>query len=135
MRGPSISEAELEVLKILWEHTAATVRDVSAELERQGHQRRAYTTVQTLLQRLEAKGYVTSDKGGQAKVYRAAVSREDLVNRRLRQLADELCGGTASPLVLALVEGGQFSRAEIRRLRDLLDRLDPPRRGRPRPEP
>jgi predicted transcriptional regulator len=122
------------VLKVLWERPSGTVRDVSAGLERQGKQRRAYTTVQTLLQRLEAKGYVASDKGGAANVYRAAVSRDDLLNRRLRQLADELCGGTASPLLLALVEGGRFSRGEIRRLRDLLDRVDPPRRGRPQPE-
>jgi predicted transcriptional regulator len=134
MRGPSISEAELEVLKVLWQRQSGTVRDVSAELERQGRQRRAYTTVQTLLQRLEAKGYVTCDKTGTPNVYRAAVTREDLLNRRLRQLADDLCGGTASPLLLALVEGGRFTRTDIRRLRDLRDRLDPPRRGRPQSE-
>jgi predicted transcriptional regulator len=132
-RGPAISDAEMEVLKELWARPAATVREVAAALEAQGRPRRAYTTVQTLLQRLEAKGYVACDKAGSVNVYRAAVSRDELLGRRLRELAEELCGGTASPLLLALVGAGRFSRDDLRRCRELLDRLDPPRRGRSGP--
>jgi predicted transcriptional regulator len=127
-RQPSVSKAELEVLKVLWERPPATVREVNAALREQGRDQ-AYTTVQTLLQRLEAKGFVRCDKSGPAHVYQAAVSRDDLVNRRLRELADQLCDGTSSPLLLALVEGSRLTAAEIRQLRELLDRLEP-RRGR-----
>jgi predicted transcriptional regulator len=127
---PSVSRAELEVLKVLWERPPATVREVNAALRRQGRHQ-AYTTVQTLLQRLEAKGFVRADRGGPAHVYRAAVSRDDLVSRRLDELADTLCDGTASPLVLALVEGGRLTPDDVRQLRELLDRLQP-RRGRSR---
>jgi BlaI family transcriptional regulator, penicillinase repressor len=126
-----ITEAELEVLKVLWERPSATVREVHAALAQQGRQQ-AYNTVLTLLQRLEAKEFVQGDKGGPANVYRAAVSRESLLNRRLAELADQLCDGTSSPLLLALVEGGRFTAEEIRQLREMLDRLEPPRRGRPR---
>jgi predicted transcriptional regulator len=130
-RGPSVSEAELEVLKALWEQPSGTVREINTLLLRQGR-RWAYTTVQTLLQRLESKGHVTSDKTGPAHVYRAAVTRDDLLGRRLRELADQFCDGTASPLLLALVGDNRLTADEIKQLRQLLDQLEPPRRPRPR---
>jgi predicted transcriptional regulator len=69
-RGVNVSESELEVLKVLWEHAAGTVRAINTILRGQGR-RWAYTTVQTLLQRLESKGYVHSDRSGPAHIYRA----------------------------------------------------------------
>jgi BlaI family transcriptional regulator, penicillinase repressor len=123
-RQASVSESELEVLKMLWDAGPCTVRAVNAALQRLGR-RWAYTTVQTLLQRLEAKGYVASDRAGSAHIFRAAVSRDALVSRRLRDLADQLCGGTASPLLLALVEDGRLTNEDVRHLRRLLDQLDP----------
>jgi predicted transcriptional regulator len=122
-RRPPISETELDVLKVLWEHGPATVRQVNAVLRRRGR-RYAYTTVLTLLQRLEAKGHVRSDKGGVAHVFSAAVSRDGLLRRRLSELADELCDGTATPLVQALVEGNRLTPDDIEQLRRLLDQLD-----------
>jgi predicted transcriptional regulator len=118
-----VSEAELEVLKALWEHGPGTVRALHTLLQGRGH-RWAYTTVQTMLQRLEAKGHVRSERGGPAHVYAAAVSREALLNRRLHALAEQLCDGTTSPLLLALVEGGRLTAEEVRCLRQLLDRLE-----------
>jgi BlaI family transcriptional regulator, penicillinase repressor len=128
-RQAPVSESELEVLKTLWDVGPGTVRAVLAALQRRGR-RWAYTTVQTLLQRLETKGYVACDRSGAAHVFHAAVSRDDLVSRRLRDLADQLCGGTASPLLLALVEDARLTGEDVRQLRRLLDRLDPPGRGR-----
>jgi predicted transcriptional regulator len=129
---PGISETELAVLKVLWDVQAGTVREVQAVLRRQGRQW-AYTTVQTLLGRLQAKGFAASDKDAPAHVFRAAVSREQLLRQRLGDLADQFCEGTASPLVLALVEGGRFTPDEIEQFRQLLDQLDsdrPRKKGR-----
>ena len=122
-RRPAISETELEVLKALWEISSGTVREVQAALGPQGR-RWAYTTVQTLLQRLLDKGYVRSDRSGTAHVFRAAVSREQLLQQRLSALSDQLCEGSASPLVLALVEGVRFTPEEIEQFRRLLDQLE-----------
>jgi predicted transcriptional regulator len=122
-RHPPVSEAELDVLKVLWEQGPATVRQVNAALKRRGR-RWAYNTVLTLLQRLEAKGHVRSDKGGVAHVFEAAVTRDALLRRRLKDLANDLCGGTSAPLVLALVEGQRLSREEIEQLRRRLDELE-----------
>jgi BlaI family transcriptional regulator, penicillinase repressor len=126
---PPISETEQAVLKVLWDLEQGTVREVLAALEGQGHQW-AYTTVQTLLTRLMAKGYVVADRTGPAHVYRAAVSRGELLQQRLSDLADTFCEGTTSPLMLALVEGSQLSPNEIAQLRELLDRLSAEKPGR-----
>jgi BlaI family penicillinase repressor len=131
----SIGEAELEVLKVLWEHGQGTVRALIGRLQDRGHGW-AYTTVQTMLHRLQGKGCVRAMPGerpGSAHRFEAAVSRERLLTRRLSDLADELCDGTRSPLLLALVEGQRLTPAEIQMLRQLLDRLEqsPPRKSRP----
>jgi len=118
-----LSETELEVLKALWEHGPATVRDLHERLA--GNRRQwAYTTVQTFLIRLESKGYAESDKSGTANVFHAIVDRETLLKQRLGHLARELCDGMATPLVKALVQGQKFSSREIDQFRRLLDELE-----------
>jgi predicted transcriptional regulator len=116
------------VLKALWKHGPSTAREIHS---RAAVSRRcwAYTTVLTLLQRLGAKGYVASDKQGAAHVFRAAVSRDRLIRRRLRELTRTVCNGEATPLVLALVQNHRFTSEEIEAFRRLLDRLDSRREG------
>ncbi|HET6881863.1 MAG TPA: BlaI/MecI/CopY family transcriptional regulator [Pirellulales bacterium] len=118
-----VSETELEVLKVLWDIGSGTVREVNDVLKRR-KRRWAYTTVLTLLTRLQTKGYVESDKSTFAHVFRPSVSRDKLLRQRLLGLADELCEGTASPLVHALVQGHRFSLEEIEGFRRLLDELE-----------
>lgn len=120
---PALSEAELEVLKVLWDEGPAPVRRVNEILSRRG-KNWAYTTVLTLLQRLQAKGWVVSDTSGVAHVFRASGSRDELLQDHLKTLADQLCEGEPAPLMLALVQGHRFSAEEIARFRRLLDRLE-----------
>lgn len=122
-KSPANETTELEVLKVLWDHGPGTVREINARLRNLGR-RLAYTTVLTKLQRLESKGFVVSDKRDVAHVFRAAVSRERFLKRRLKDLANEVCDGTATPLVMALVEESRFTPEEIDRLRRLLNELD-----------
>jgi BlaI family penicillinase repressor len=122
-KSPTVSETELEVLKVLWELGSGTVRQVNDAL-RQRKRQWAYTTVLTLLRRLRAKGYVTSDKSELAHVFRPAVSCESLLQQRLSHLADDLCEGTPTPLVHALVQNHRFSREEIEGFRRLLNELE-----------
>jgi predicted transcriptional regulator len=118
---PGLSEAEREVLKVLWDYGPGTVREIKDVLERRGR-RWAYTTVATLLQRLGVKQYVTGDSSTVAHVYRAVVTRDELLERRLKDAANELCDGRAAPLVLTLVQNNRFSTEELARLRRLLDK-------------
>lgn len=115
-----LSEAEREALKALWDTGPATVRRVLEELEQRGRTW-AYSTVATLLRRLEAKGYALADGSGGPLVYESAVTREELIERRLNDAADELCDGKAAPLVLALVQGHRFTAEELDRLGRMID--------------
>ena len=119
---PSVSDAELALLKVLWKHGPANVRQVRARLK---GRKWAYNTVLTLLTRLREKGYASSERDGQTLVFKACVSRQDLLRLRLTELVDEVCDGTASPLVHALVQGQQFSQEELEQLRRMLDELEP----------
>lgn len=126
-RESDLGTAELEVLKALWEHSPATVRDVMNRLHRAGRQV-AYTTVLTFLSRLEQKDYVTSDKSEMAYVYRPAVTRAKVTKSRLRSLIEQLYDGDAAPLVLQLMREQNFSAQEIAELQKLIDQLDAARK-------
>ncbi len=121
---PPMSDAERDVLKVLWDHGPLGVRDVLARITAAG-QEWSRSTVITLLQRLEKKGYVQSDKRKFAFIFRAAVSREDEMRARMNDLAGELCGGEALPLVLAFTEKHRFSTEELARFRRMIDELEP----------
>jgi BlaI family transcriptional regulator, penicillinase repressor len=123
IRDYELGEAELQVLRALWDHGPATVREVLAHLHTQGR-RVAYTTVLTFLTRLEQKGFVKSDKSDVAYVYRAAVSRNQVTRSRLKTVLDELFDGEAAPLVLQLMKTEKFSPEEIAELQKLVDQLD-----------
>ena len=91
-----LGTAELEVLKALWDDGPAPVRQVLNHLHARGR-RLAYTTVLTVLTRLEQKGFVTSDKSGMAYVYRPTVSRTRITRSRLKSLIEQLYDGAAGP--------------------------------------
>ena len=120
---PAMSDAEREVLRVLWDHGPQTVRNILPLLKSQG-QEWTRSTVITLLQRLEKKGYVASDKSLFAFVFRPIVSREQVMHACMVDLAGELCEGDAMPLVLAFAERHRFSADELARLRKLIDDLD-----------
>src|SRR5262245_2870670 len=120
---PGMSDAEREVLKVLWDHGPLAVRAVPDRLTHQGHEW-SRSTVIALLQRLEKKGYVGSDKSRFAYVFRALVSREEVMHARMTDIAGELCDGNALPLVLAFAERHRFSNEELARFRQMIDALE-----------
>ena len=130
--GRDIPAAELDVLSALWRLGNGTVRDVLDELRHEGREL-AYTTVLTLMGRLERKGYVArSRKDSPAHVYRPRISRERVTADRLGTLVHRLSEGQAAPLILQLVQSHKLSTDDIRQLRELLDQLeaDTVQRGR-----
>jgi predicted transcriptional regulator len=118
-----VTEAELSLLEALWDLGPLTIRQLVEEVYGESGPS-MYATVQKLLDRLEAKGCVTRDRGASVHVFAAAINRDELIGRRLRAVADSLCGGSLSPLLTHLVEGRGLSETERRELRSLIDRLD-----------
>ena len=123
---PTISDAERAVLKVLWDRGPGTVREIQALLGEQGQQW-TRSTVITLLQRLEKKRYVVSDRSQFAFVFRAAVSLDEVLHQRMTQLAEELSAGDAVPLVLAFARRHRFTEQEIQKFQDMIDQAEPKR--------
>lgn len=122
--GGNIATAEMDVLGALWRLKSGTVRDVLDELGRQGR-RLAYTTVLTLLGRMERKGCVARAKSdGLAHVYRPRVTRERVMAARLGAMVRQLGDGEAAPLIMQLVQAHKLSAGDIRQLRGLLAELE-----------
>lgn len=121
-----VTDAELEVLKALWDQGRSTIRQLTDRLYPAGGTAH-YATVQKLLERLAAKSCVTRRPRGRVNVFAASVGREALIAERLRETADRLCEGSLSPLLTQLVEGAKLSPHELARLRELVERLE--RRG------
>lgn len=121
----AVSDGELDLLKVMWEEGRLKVSELRDHLPTMGRTW-AYNTVQTLLTRLESKGFVGSEKMGRANVYFPLVSRNQFIGNHLTDLADKVCEGSQTPLVMALVKGNSFSPDEIKAFRDLLDTLDQP---------
>ena len=116
----ALSRAETEILRIVWQLGRGTVQEVLDGLPKD--RQIAYATVQTLLRRLEGKGYVTHEARGKAHVFRPAVRREEVVRRTVGDFVDRLFGGDPVPLLLHLADRADLSAEDIERLRRILKR-------------
>jgi predicted transcriptional regulator len=123
-RAPQVvTDAELAVLQALWDLGPATVRQLTDRLYPEGTAAQ-YATVQKLLERLAEKDCVTRDRTPWPHVFAAAIDRDELLGRQLRAVAEKLCGGSLAPLLTHLLRVEEYSPAEQRELRELLDNLD-----------
>ncbi len=123
-----VTDAELALLQALWDQGPATIRQLVERVYAQDGTS-VYATVQKLLDRLETKECVVRDRSVPVHVFQAAIGRDELIGRRLRAVADSLCGGSLTPLLTQLVEGGELTAQDRKDLRALIDGLDRKRRG------
>jgi BlaI family penicillinase repressor len=117
-----VTDAELAILELLWDHGPASVRRLAEQLYQKSSASQ-HATVQKLLERLEGKGCVRRDRGTWPHLFAAAIERGDLIGRQLQQTADKLAGGSLQPLLTHLVRTGRLSAEDRQSLRSLLDEL------------
>jgi BlaI family transcriptional regulator, penicillinase repressor len=117
-RSTTLTEQELEIMKIVWARESATVRDVyEALLERR---KVAYTTVMTMMKILEGKKYLKKNQAERAYVYRPAQPQRQVIGAMVRDFVNRVFNGSAEPLLVHLVEEHDLSQEdleEIARLR------------------
>lgn len=121
-----VTDAELAILQVLWQHGRATIRQLTETLYPQGSESE-YATVKKLLARLEGKGFVHRDRSEVAHAFSATVSQDELIGRRLQAVADHLCGGSRTPLLLHLLETERLTPEQRTQLRKHLDELADPK--------
>lgn len=122
-RPLTIPDSELDVLKVLWDREKATVREVLETLKAAGREW-SYATVATLLDRLETKGVVTSDRSELAFVYKPAITPGEVQQKRLKNLVEKLYQGEPGLLVLHLLKAHPLDPAQAREVRALLDEMN-----------
>jgi predicted transcriptional regulator len=120
---PDVPDAELAVLKALWDRGPATIREITDKLY-PGGEISHYATVQKLLERLRARGHVSRRRKGNVNEFAARLARDDLIRHRLRDTADKLCEGSMTPLLTQLVHTRGLGAEELAELRALIDRLE-----------
>jgi BlaI family transcriptional regulator, penicillinase repressor len=129
-RAPEdVSNSQLAVLQVLWDEGSATIRRLTDVLYPGGGVAE-YATVQKLLERLEEKGYVERQRTRTAHTFAAAIGRDELIGRRLQDVAEKLCGGSLTPLLTHLVRNQPLSARERDELRTLIDELEGKRRDK-----
>ncbi len=116
---PPLSDAQLEIMNVVWDQGEVTVGDTWSALSEQ--RSIARNTVQTVLTRLCEKGWLKYRKQGRGFLYRAAVPRDTTLRGLVDRLVETAFSGSAEGLVLAMLEGRGLSDAEATRIRKLID--------------
>ena len=117
MGSVDLSAAERQVMEVVWDRGEVTAKEARDALQREV----ARNTVRTLLERMEEKGWVVHREVGRAYMYRAARPREESIGRKVRELVDTLCRGSAESLVAALLDYRGLRPGELQRIRKMLE--------------
>ena len=129
---PKPTDAELAILRVLWERGPSTVRQVHELLPRD--RPAAYTTALKLLQIMTEKGLVDRDERERTHIYRARLSEEQTQRQLVRDLLDRAFGGSASKLVMQALATKRASADELREIRKAIDSAKNEREARRGPD-
>jgi predicted transcriptional regulator len=110
-KSRTLTEQELEIMKVIWELPTATVRDVYETLLRR--RRIAYTTVMTMMNIMEEKGYLKKRAGEKAYVYRPAQPKSKVIRAMVQEFVERVFNGSAQPLLVQLVKDRQLSQKDL----------------------
>lgn len=121
-RLPKPTEAELSILRVLWQRGPSTVREVWAEADRA--QRTGYTTVLKIMQIMAEKGLVKRDETERSHVYEPVLSEAQTLRQVLGHLLERVFSGSAHKLVMHALASKKASRAELAEIRKLLDEIE-----------
>ncbi|MCA9076516.1 MAG: BlaI/MecI/CopY family transcriptional regulator [Planctomycetaceae bacterium] len=113
-----LAELQLAIMQVLWEHGEATVAAVRDEL--QPERPLAYTTIGTMLAKMETAGYVTHTSEGRVNIYRPLLQRDDVSRSMVTDLADRLFQGDITEMMCQLLDGQSVTRDELAALKRLI---------------
>jgi predicted transcriptional regulator len=114
-KSPTLTEAELRLMNVVWSRKRATVGEVVDAL--QGKPVLAYTTVLTTLRILETKGYLRHTKEGRAFIYEPLIGRKEASSKAIRSLVSRFFGGSPAQLVMNLLEDEVIDERELQHIK------------------
>jgi len=119
-QSPTLTEAELRIMDVLWLKGAATVQQVLDWLP--DKPALAYNSVLTTVRILEKKGYLKHVKNGRAHIYQPLIGRQEATRSEIRHLVGRFFRDSHEALVLNILEGNELEAAELKRLREMLEK-------------
>ena len=118
-KNNTLTPQELEIMKLVWQRGAATVRDVyEVLLERR---KIAYTTVMTMMKILETKGYLKKRRQDRAFIYRPAHPKNQVIGVMIREFIDRVFNGSAEPLLVHLVKSRHLSEKDLQKIARMVE--------------
>jgi BlaI family penicillinase repressor len=115
----NLTEQELEIMKVVWERKASTVREVYEVLRER--KTVAYTTVMTMMNILESKGHLVKRPEGRAFVYEPSQARTQVVSGMVQDFVDRVFDGAAQPLILSLIKERKLSKRDLEEISRLIE--------------
>ncbi|MGH9693553.1 MAG: BlaI/MecI/CopY family transcriptional regulator [Bryobacteraceae bacterium] len=119
-RSKTLTEQELEIMKIVWDRGHATVRDVYETLL--GRRRVAYTSVMTMMNILDQKGHLKRKQVDRAYLYESTKPRAQVTRGMVREFVDRVFNGSAEPLLLHLVEDEKLTEKDLDEMKRIIRR-------------
>ncbi len=117
---PTLTGQELEIMKVVWQLETATVRQVYEKMLE--HRRIAYTTVMTMMNILEQKGYLKKRQDDRAYVYRPSQPQQQVIRSMVREFVNRVFNGSAEPLLVHLVEDQHLTAADLEEIRKAIQK-------------
>ena len=117
-KSPTLTEAELRLMKMLWQRGESAVGDLVAAMP--DGDALAYNSVLTTIRILEKKGYVSHRQEGRAFIYTACVAQDDASRVEVRHVLQRFFGNSREKLLLSLLGDEEITPAELQRLRDAI---------------
>jgi predicted transcriptional regulator len=121
-KSPTLTEAELRLMKILWVRGESTVNDITEALPKKAAL--AYNSVLTTIRILEQKGYVQHRKEGRAFFYLPVVAEEEAGSSEIRLVLSRFFGNSREKLMLSLLGDSEVTAEELQRLRDAIQQAE-----------
>jgi BlaI family transcriptional regulator, penicillinase repressor len=119
---PTLTPQELAIMKIVWRHEQATVRDVYETMREK--RQVAYTTVMTMMRILEEKGYLKKTMVDRAHVYRPAKPRQQVMGAMVRDFVDRVFDGVPASLLLHLAKDNKLTEKQKKAVKQLLEEME-----------
>lgn len=117
---PQISEAEFEVMKVIWKFAPISTNEITDRLLKTTSW--SAKTIQTLIKRLVTKGALTYEKQGRVFVYTPLVEKNEYINQQSNSFLNRFYGGNISAMLSSYLENNQLSETELRNLRSILSK-------------
>ncbi len=122
MKRINISNLEWEILRIIWQKGKITVKEISKALSEPN--KRAYTTIQTYMERMIEKGFLTKEKIGLVNFYHAAVQKKNFISKETSKFIQNVFAGSYSNFAAYLFDSDKLEKNDVEKIKKMIEKKE-----------